>query len=333
MPTIMDVAREAGVGIGTVSRVLNGSPLVSELTRERVLRAMDRLGYQPSPIARAFGRRRTDKLEVLVPVFAQSFVLEILRGIQDALAETEYTLLIRTIGSAEEREQVFAECCLRGRSEGVILVWLTPTESLIERLLAERFPAVLLNTEDARLWSVGVDHAEAAESAVTYCARLGHRRIALIDRNADPFEQTTPWVCRDGYERGMSAAGLEVRAVYERLEPLSVSGGVDGAAALLDLSEPPTAILAGSEAQAIGALEAARARGIRVPQDMSIIGYNDTDVVRDLGLTTVEVPLRELGSASAETLLLSQVESSIPPEPRYLPTSLVVRRTCAPPPN
>ena len=85
MPTIMDVAREAGVGIGTVSRVINGNPLVSEATRQRVLAVIERLGYQPSPIARAFGRRRTDKLEVLVPMFAQSFVLEILQGVEDAL--------------------------------------------------------------------------------------------------------------------------------------------------------------------------------------------------------------------------------------------------------
>src|ERR1051326_3872352 len=112
MPTIMDVAREAAVGIGTVSRVINGSPLVSAATRQRVLAAIKRLGYEPSPIARAFGRRRTDKLEVLVPLYAQSFVLEIIRGIEDALSETDCALVVRTVQDGVAREHLFKECCV-----------------------------------------------------------------------------------------------------------------------------------------------------------------------------------------------------------------------------
>src|SRR5947199_4932207 len=123
MPTIMDVARDAGVGIGTVSRVINNSPLVSEAMRQRVLAVIERLGYQPSPIARAFGRRRTDKLDVLVPLFAQSFVLEILRGVEDSLADTDYALIVRTVQDAGERDRVFQECCVRGRTDGAFLVW------------------------------------------------------------------------------------------------------------------------------------------------------------------------------------------------------------------
>src|SRR5438067_6060085 len=146
MPTSMDVAREAGVGIGTVSRVINGNPLVSEATRQRVLAVIERLGYQPSPIARAFGRRRTDKLEVLVPMFAQSFVLEILQGVEDALADTDYALVVRTVEDADQRDRVFQECCVRGRTDGVLVVWMAPTERFVERLDAEQLPAVLLNS-------------------------------------------------------------------------------------------------------------------------------------------------------------------------------------------
>src|SRR5918995_6083689 len=106
MPTIADVARKAGVGIGTASRVLNNSPLVSSATRERVLSAMQQLGYQPSRAARAFGRRRTHVLELLVPLYTRSFFLETLRGIEEALASTDYSLLVRTAANAEERERV-----------------------------------------------------------------------------------------------------------------------------------------------------------------------------------------------------------------------------------
>src|SRR5215208_4828750 len=113
MPTIADVAREAGVGIGTVSRVLNDSPVVSEGTRQRVQAAMDRLGYRPSRAARAFGGRRTHTLELLVPLYARSFFLEILRGVEDALARAQYTVMIRTVEEAGERDRVFEDCCVR----------------------------------------------------------------------------------------------------------------------------------------------------------------------------------------------------------------------------
>src|SRR5947207_1553269 len=186
MPTIMDVAREAGVGIGTVSRVINSSPLVSEAMRQRVLAVIERLGYQPSPVARAFGRRRTDKLEVLVPLFAQSFVLEIMRGIDDALADTDCALIVRTAEDARQRDDVFSECCVRGRTDGALVIWMAPTDHFVQRLDVEQFPAVLLNSVHARLWSIGIDHDAAAEHAVSYCIGVGHRRVALVDRREDP---------------------------------------------------------------------------------------------------------------------------------------------------
>ena len=134
MPTIMDVARAAGVGIGTVSRVLNGSRLVSPATRQRVQDAIQRLGYQPSPIARAFGRGRTDKLEVLIPAFAHAFLLEILLGIQDALSDSDYAVVIRIASDAAERERLYQECCVRGRADGVLVVWMTATDAFVDRL-------------------------------------------------------------------------------------------------------------------------------------------------------------------------------------------------------
>jgi DNA-binding LacI/PurR family transcriptional regulator len=331
MPTIMDVARAAGVGIGTVSRVLNNSPLVSGATRQRVLETIQRLGYQPSPIARAFGGRRTDKLEILVPVFAQAFVLELLRGIELALADTDYTLLIRSVKTVDERERVYADCCLRGRTEGVLVVWMPPTEHLVARLNAERFPAVLLNSAHPKLWSVGVDHTAAAERAVTYCAQLGHRRIALVDRGEDPFEVATPGICRRGYQQAMAAAGLGAPSEYHLVADNSAMGGAAGATRLLQLPQPPTAIVTGSEAQAIGVLDALRTAGIRVPEELSVVGYNDSDISRDLGLTTIQVPLQVLGEVAAETLLMVVAEPDATPQTRSLPTDLVVRRTCGPP--
>jgi DNA-binding LacI/PurR family transcriptional regulator len=333
MPTIIDVAREAGVGIGTVSRVLNDSPLVSQATRQRVLAAIERLGYQPSPIARAFGRGRTDKLEVLIPVYAEAFVLEILRGIQDALADTDYTLLIRTAEDAAERERVYDECCLRGRADGVLVVWMAPTEDFVEKVVESAFPAVLVNALHPRLWSVGVDHDAAAERAAAYCLGLGHERLGLIDRREDPFQPHSSGICQRGFEHALASSGHLVTADHQRLADANAAAGAAALEALLGTSEPPTAVIVGSEAQALGALEAARVSGKRVPNDVSLVGYNDSRVARDLGLTTMWVPLRELGRVATETFLSVLAEPNMSVAPRYLPTELAVRRTCGPPPG
>jgi len=330
-PTISDVAREAGVGIGTVSRVLNGNPFVKEATRQRVLAAVDRLGYRPSPTARAFGRRRTHILEMLVPVFARGFFLEVVRGVESALARSPYTLLLRTVADADDRERVFGECCRRTSSDGVLIVWLAPTEQFIQRVLDEGLLAVLMNAVDPRLLSVAVDHAVAAEQAVTYCLERGHRRIALVDRLEDPFDPASGGICERGYRETMAAAGLPVAADYRRLADFSPSGGATAVESLLALAEPPTAIVAGSDVQAIGIVEAARARGWQVPADLSVVGYNDSDLARFLGLTTVQVPVLEMAREATEVLLSTLAEPDGEPKVRYLPTELVVRRTCGPP--
>jgi DNA-binding LacI/PurR family transcriptional regulator len=147
MPTIGDVARAAGVGVGTVSRVLNNRPFVSERVRQRVQAAIEQLQYQPSRTARAFGRRRTHTLELLVPLFAGSFFLEVLSGVEAALDGSDYTLLVRTMERAEDRERAFDECCSRGRADGAMVLWTVPTGRFVERIAAEPFPTVLLNVQ------------------------------------------------------------------------------------------------------------------------------------------------------------------------------------------
>jgi LacI family transcriptional regulator, repressor for deo operon, udp, cdd, tsx, nupC, and nupG len=255
-----------------------------------------------------------------------------LRGVQDALGDTDYTLLIRTAEDAAERERVYEECCLRGRADGVLVVWMAPTEAFVERVTQSGLPAVLVNAVHPRLWSVGVDHEAAAERAAAYCLGLGHERLGLIDRREDPFEPLSTGICQRGFETALATAGHAIVAENQRLADASAAAGAAALDALVGKPEPPTAFIVGSESQALGALEAARASGKRVPRDLSLVGYNDTRVGRDLGLTTMRVPLRELGRVATETFLSVVAEPSTPVAPRYLPTELAVRRTCGPPP-
>jgi DNA-binding LacI/PurR family transcriptional regulator len=190
MATIHDVAREAGVGLGTVSRVLSESPNVAPATRRRVEAAMTRLDYRPSPAARALRRKRTDTLEIVVPMFTRDFYVEVLRGIEAALLETDFSLVIRTVERAGDRDRVFARVGERGGADGLLIVSLAPTPELLQRLRVSQVCAVLIDGQVPELPSVAVDHEPISMQAMQHLLDLGRRHIALIDRRNDPFVPT-----------------------------------------------------------------------------------------------------------------------------------------------
>jgi DNA-binding LacI/PurR family transcriptional regulator len=327
MVTIQDVAREAGVGVGTASRALSGNPHVADDTRAHVQMVAERMGFRPSPIARAFSRGRTHTLEVLVPLVTQHFYVEVLRGIEEALAATEYSLLIRSIERRSDRERILREAELRGRVDGALMVSLNPTRGMIRRLTEAGLPLVLIDAEHLRLASVGVDHAEAAASAVRHLVVLGHRRIALVDRAEDPSAPVYPDARHRGYRDALFKAGIKPRREYEHVTDFSPQAGAAALRDLLALRNPPTAVFAGSDSQAIGILEAARQAGRRVPDDLAVIGYNDIEVAAYLGLTTVHIPMREMGRYGVDLLLQGIDHPEAPPVRVQLPAELVVRRT------
>jgi LacI family transcriptional regulator, galactose operon repressor len=332
MPTIFDVARQAGVGIGTVSRVLNGSSLVSTATRERVLDAMRALDYHPNTAARAFGQRRTATIELVVPLYARSFFLDVLHGIHAALAETPYRLLVHTVDDLMEAVHALEVCGQHANADGALLVWLTPTREFVERVTETQFPVVLLNASAPRLSSVATDHARAAETAVEYCFDLGHRRIALVDRPVDPYNlMGSGGICLSGYDRAMNRLGRGSLPGYVGTWPFSTAGGAAAGAEILDRPNPSTAVIVASDIQAIGFLEVARTRGVRVPDDISIVAYNDSEIAALQKLTTVQVPLAEMGRVAAQMLLDAIAQPGAEPVSTVLPTILARRGTCGPP--
>ena len=331
-PTIVDVAREAGVGVGTASRALTGHPRVADATRARVQTAAERLGYQASVVARAFTKRRTQTLELIIPFIGRYLFLEILRGVEEALAYTDYSLVIRSVERASERERVFDACCTPGRADGVLIVSMQPPDRLVERLVSTRFPAVLIDTVSPALPSVTVDYPTGEQHAVEHCIHLGHQRIALIDRPADPFGPLEPSPRLLGYQQGMTAGGLPVPDGFVQVAPFDPAASAVALTRLWSLPQPPTAVLVGSDTQAMGVLDAARRQGIGVPEDLSVVGFNDVELAPYLGLTTVHVPMRELGRQGAQSLLSLIDGHDVPPVERILPTELVIRQTCGPAP-
>lgn len=297
---------------------------------------MERLGYRPNPIAQGLRTRRSHMLEVLVPLVTRYFYVEVLRGIEMGLVDKDYGLLIRSIENQADRDRAFAGIGTRNHTDGILIVSLIPTTDLAERLRTTDCPLVLVDAEYRDLPSVTVDHEEASTLAVRHLLELGHSRIALIDRSEDPFTPRSAGGRRAGYRKALQNGGLPVRPEYEIVAGFEPEAGAAALDRLLALPEPPTAVFIGSDSQALGVLDRARLRGYRVPQDLSVVGYNDIELSHYLGLTTVRVPMCEMGRRGVEMLLaeLNRPHTSAmqePAMPERLSAELVVRSTTGPP--
>ncbi|MCG8350127.1 MAG: LacI family transcriptional regulator [Chloroflexales bacterium] len=304
--TIRDVAQRAGVGLGTVSRVLNNSPLVSPETRQRVLEVIDELQYTPNPIARSLSLGKTLTIAVIAPFFTRPSVVERLRGIEAALANSGYNLVVFNIESAERRDACLREIPRKERSDGVLLISLPPRAEEISTIKLSGVPLVLIDTYAPGLPYVVIDNKVGGYIATRHLLELGHQRIAYVsDPLEDPFSFgfTSSYDRYQGYRKALREAGI---IFHENYHVSGLHGRYEArrlAHALLSQPEPPTAIFAASDTQAMGVLEAARDQGVDIPGELSVIGFDDIDVAEYLGLTTIRQPLFESGVRGVEALL------------------------------
>ena len=313
-PTIRDVARRAQVGVATVSRVLNDSPLVSDDARERVRRTIAELGYRPSSTARNLSLGRTQTIGVVAPFFTSGSVLERLRGVVERLRRHgEYDLLLFDVETLTQRADAFRNFARSDRVDGLLIMSLRPTDAEVANLEREGLAAVLVDVSHPALPRVVIDDVLGGRIATDYLLAKGHTKIGFIGDAPGPFGFTSSEQRRRGFERALRRAGIKPPKELQRRGPHGRDEARELAEQLLALPEPPTAIFAASDVQAMGVLETARARGVRVPQDLAVIGFDDIEVAATLGLTTVRQPLRETGSRGAE-LLLSTIEG-VPPPP------------------
>ena len=332
--TISDVAARAGVGVGTVSRVLNGRSNVSPVTRAKVLDAIEALKYRPSPLARNLSLRRTHVIGVVVPFFTSPSAVERVRGIASVLAASPYDLMLFDIESEDRREHAFRIFDRGDRSDGLLLLSLVPPEDEVERLHSARLPCVLVDAPHPAFPSFVIDDVRGGELATSHLVELGHRRIAFVgDKPPDPFRFTSSRDRTRGYERALAQAGIEPRPEFVREGTHSHHIARSIAIDVLRLPQRPTAVFAASDVQALGVLEAARILGLRVPEELSVVGFDDIEVAAHVGLTTVRQPLYESGRRGAELLLrmLSGEEPRGEPRSEQLPVELVVRSTTAAP--
>ena len=328
--TIARVAEEAGVGVGTVSRVLNGSPSVSVATRRRVLEAIATLDYEPSPAARALSTGRTNAIGVVAPFFTQPSVIERLRGVSRTVADEGYQLILHDVERPDQRRDLFRSLAARGRIDGLLAISLAPTDHELRRMKIAGVPIVLLDREHPEIPCITIDDVEGGRMAAGHLLALGHRRIAFLgDEEANLFGFDSSAHRREGFEAALSAAGAAPTPEWVLRRPHGRDAARVAAAELLAREQRPTAVFATSDVQAIGVLEAAQAAGVPVPGELSVIGFDNVDAAGYTGLTTVAQPLEEIGSLGADLLLRAVSGEAV--ENRRMPLEIVERGSTAPP--
>jgi DNA-binding LacI/PurR family transcriptional regulator len=332
MPTIADVAARAGVGVGTVSRVLNDSPQVRPETRRMVREAIEQLGYRPN---RAPSEPRSPMgglVGVLVPHFDEPSSYQRLRGIVKALQPHGLEIVLYNVDAPDRARSRIAELP-RHRLDGLLVISLPLDDRDGERLASAPFPTVLIDTGHRSLPSVQTDDVAGGRLATEHLISLGHERIGFIGEPArNPFGFTSALHREHGYEQAMDAAGLTAPPELRRHGPHLRPAMNRLTHELLAIVEPPTAIVATSDVQALGILEAVRSSGRRVPQHLSLIGYDDIDLAVYSRLTTVRQQLEESGLRGAEMLASAIISgTSLTPAVEPLSLELIVRSTTAPP--
>jgi LacI family transcriptional regulator len=328
-----DVARAAGVSQTTVSFVLSGRTdiTIPEATRERVRRVARELGYRPNGVARSLARGCTQTIGVIVPRVDSTFCGQIAQGIQEACIESDYRVLLAHTLHRPEVEARQVDLLLEHRVDGLICVadeWtIGDLPRRVSGVLGEHVPCVVIDDRSLadRVDCVVSDDDHGARLAVRHLLALGHRRVAHLGAG----EWTSP--ARDrasGYRAAMQEAGVEVDEALVVGRSFSMHGAAEAMGALLDRPNPPTAIFAANDRLAAEAVEAIEGRGLRVPEDVAIVGYADMEVAHYLKLTTVHQGTLQMGRLAVRRLLRRIAEPGLAPEVLSLPTRLVVRRSC-----
>jgi DNA-binding LacI/PurR family transcriptional regulator len=325
--TIRDVARRAGVSVATVSRVLNDIPVVRDEMRERVNDAIADLGYRPSSTARSLSLGRSQAIGVVAPFFTSPSVVERLRGVSQRAGGHGYALMLFDVETPEQRAGAFRDFARRDRVDGLLAISLPLLDEEVAALERDRLPVVMVDIGHPRVPHVVIDDARGGELAAEHLLARGHRRIGFVGDRADsPFGFTSSEQRRRGFRRALRRAGIRPAPELEARGPHGREPARALAADLLRRDDRPTAIFAASDTQAVGVLEAAQALGLRVPEDVAVIGFDDIEIAAPLGLTTVRQPLRESGARGAD-LLFAAIAGGAPPAAALDALAVVERRT------
>jgi LacI family transcriptional regulator, galactose operon repressor len=327
-PTIYDVARHAGVSITTVSRMLNDPKKVNPETQKRVLASIDALSFVPKAEARARAMQRNGRIGVVTPFFTAPSFIQRLRGIAAALSPKNFELVIYTVDSTNHLQKYLSTLPLTGNLDGLIILSLPVGDTEASRLIDHGLPTVLIEYPNPRLNCVEIDDVQGGHMVANYLLKKNHRRIAFLGDTDLPEYAINPVSLRlSGFRQALKESGIDLPDTFVRLAPYSQEQTRQVARELLSLPEPPTAIFAATDFQALGVIKAAHQLNVEVPEQLAVIGFDDLDMAEYADLTTICQHLDESGKLAVEILLAQIGSSSQLPRHVKLPLTLIERKT------
>ncbi|MNQ90866.1 HTH-type transcriptional repressor PurR [compost metagenome] len=327
MATIKDVAALAGISYTTVSHVVNKTRPVSEEVRIKVEAAIKTLDYVPSAVARSLKAKTTATIGLLVPNSLNPYFAELARGIEDYCERNGYCVILCNSDDNPDKQRSYLRVLLEKRIDGLIVASAGGDAGLAEGLTGVRTPMVIVD-RGVNVDLVRIDHEYGAYLATRHLLELGHRDIAMI---GGPAGTSVAQMRLAGYRRALQEAGVEENRERMLESDFTSTGGYNAAAILLEKS-PPSAIFAGNDMIGIGVLRAAAERNVRVPSELSVIGFDDIQMSRYVypALTTVGQSILQLGEMAAEVLLRRIATPHMATEQRIVTPSIVLRESTAP---
>lgn len=327
-PTIYDVAEKSGISISTISRVLNNPEKVNPETRALVLDAIDKLGFVPKAEARARALSKTNRIGVITSFFTAPSFAQRLRGVAAALAAANYELVIYTVDSFDRLQGYFSSIPFTGNLDGLIVMSLPIQKKDAQRLIEHGLETVLIEYSHPELNCIEINDLQGGQMATEYLLGKGHRRIAFVgDKEPHDFEIHPAGLRLKGFQQALKTAKVNIPGEYIRLFENTQAAAMQATRELLSLPTPPTAIFAAADLQALSVLKVAREMGVKVPEQLAVIGFDDIDTAEFMDLTTIRQHLDESGKLAVEILLAHLADPTRPPQHVNLPLTLVERQT------
>ena len=327
--TIKDVAKLAGVHPSTVSRVINDDPRISEKTKKKILLIVNKLRYTPNAIARGLKTKRTYTLGMLIPDITNPFFAEIARGVEDAANKNNFNVILCNTDDKLKKERTYLEILRGKRVDGLILGTAHVKDKSILELEMKKFPYILIsrNIEGLDKNCIIVDDVEGGMMATEYLIKLGHRRIAHI---TGPLKTRSALNRLKGYKLALKKYNIEYMDELVEEGDFRIKGGYQAMKKFLKLLEPPRAIFAANDLLALGAMQAIQKKNFHIPEDFSVIGFNDIELASFVypALTTIRQPMLEMGELAVKMLLRIIEEGEFNQRKIVLKPKLIIRESC-----
>jgi DNA-binding LacI/PurR family transcriptional regulator len=327
-PTIYQVAETAGVSIATVSRVLNAPHRVNKDTRKRVLQAIEELQFVPKAEASARARKEFKRIGVLTPYFTEPSFVQRMRGISNIVMGSDYELIVYAVESLAQLRGYLDMLPISRRIDGLIIMSLPLADGDAERLRDNHLQTILIEYNHPYFSSIEIDNENGGRLAAEYLLKKGYRRMAFIGEAGEPPYSLHPAAYRlTGFQKALAEAGVPLEEQYIGLNPLDLWRVKQQTNYFLDLPKPPEAIFACSDIQAAGVLKAARERGVRIPNDLAVLGFDNIDLADYMELTTIDQALDESGRTAVELLIARMASPERPMQNIKLQLSVIERST------